>query len=86
VPLYDYWREPDGAYLVMRWLRGSLRSTLQHGPWSVDVAARLLEQLAGALTVIHRENIVHRGASGENDGKFKKGAVVEIRKAIVEQV
>ena len=21
-PLYDYWREPDGAYLVMRWLRG----------------------------------------------------------------
>ncbi|MEJ2266954.1 MAG: BTAD domain-containing putative transcriptional regulator, partial [Anaerolineales bacterium] len=22
VPLYDYWREPDGAYLVMRWLRG----------------------------------------------------------------
>src|SRR5262245_7855505 len=26
VPLYDYWRDPDGAYLVMRWLRGgSLR-------------------------------------------------------------
>ena len=22
VPLYDFWREPDGAYLVMRWLRG----------------------------------------------------------------
>ncbi|HEX5690487.1 MAG TPA: protein kinase, partial [Roseiflexaceae bacterium] len=22
VPLYDYWREPDSAYLVMRWLRG----------------------------------------------------------------
>ena len=20
VPLYDYWRDPDGAYLVMRWL------------------------------------------------------------------
>src|SRR5215471_20450861 len=24
VPLYDYWRDPDGAYLVMRWLKGSL--------------------------------------------------------------
>src|SRR5262245_45626862 len=23
VPLYDYWREPSGAYLVMRLLRGS---------------------------------------------------------------
>ena len=22
VPLYDYWREPDNAYLVMRWLHG----------------------------------------------------------------
>src|SRR5689334_1272825 len=22
IPLYDYWREPTGAYLVMRWLRG----------------------------------------------------------------
>ncbi|MDQ7035297.1 MAG: protein kinase [Anaerolineae bacterium] len=22
VPLYDYWRDPEGAYLVMRWLRG----------------------------------------------------------------
>src|ERR1044071_6187200 len=30
VPLYDYWREPGGAYLVMRWLRGgSLRQRLQ---------------------------------------------------------
>ena len=26
LPLYDYWREPDGAYIVMRWMRGgSLR-------------------------------------------------------------
>jgi serine/threonine protein kinase len=22
--LYDYWRDPDGAYLVMRWLRGGI--------------------------------------------------------------
>ena len=21
VPLYDYWRDPSGAYLVMRWIR-----------------------------------------------------------------
>ena len=30
VPLYDYWREPDGAYLVMRLLHGgSLRDALR---------------------------------------------------------
>ena len=29
VPLHDYWREPDGAYLVMRWLQGgSLRDKI----------------------------------------------------------
>ncbi|HRE46255.1 MAG TPA: protein kinase, partial [Aggregatilineales bacterium] len=29
IPLYDYWREPDGAYFVMRWVRGgSLRQAL----------------------------------------------------------
>ena len=33
VPLYDYWRDPEGAYLVMRWLRGgSVKDTLANGP------------------------------------------------------
>ena len=33
VPLYDYWRDPEGAYLVMRWLSGgSLRQALERGP------------------------------------------------------
>ena len=26
VPLYDYWREPGGAYLVMRLMKGGSRS------------------------------------------------------------
>src|SRR5262245_27315384 len=43
VPLHDYWRDPDGAYLVMRWLRGgSLRETLQHGAFELRAAALLL--------------------------------------------
>ena len=32
VPLYDYWREPDAAYLVMRFLRGgSVEDLLRSG-------------------------------------------------------
>ena len=32
VPLFDYWREPDGAYLAMRYLRGgNLRELLGRG-------------------------------------------------------
>ncbi len=61
VPLYDYWREPNGAYLVMRWIRGGdLRAALGAGPWALNRSARLLEQLAAALAYAHRQNIVHR--------------------------
>src|SRR5215510_13164688 len=44
-PLYDYWRDPDGAYLVMRWLKGgSLREALEQGAYSVEAAALLMDQ------------------------------------------
>src|SRR6476660_9719608 len=42
-PLYDYWRDPAGAYLVMRWLRGgSLCGALQNGPFDLHATALLL--------------------------------------------
>jgi serine/threonine protein kinase/WD40 repeat protein/DNA-binding SARP family transcriptional activator len=60
VSLYDYWRDPDGAYLVMRWLRGgSLREALERGSWNLDPAARLLTQIAGALSYAHRQGVIH---------------------------
>lgn len=62
VPLYDYWREPDGAYLVMRWLRGgSLREALRNnGPYDLESTASLLDQIASALTAAHQNQIIHR--------------------------
>src|ERR1700752_4489744 len=46
VPLYDYWREPDGAYLVMRWLRGgSLHNLLHNRPLPGELLIRLLDQV-----------------------------------------
>ena len=60
VSLYDYWRDPDGAYLVMRWLRsGSLREALERGPWNLEPAGRLLAQVGGALSYAHRQGVVH---------------------------
>src|SRR5262245_5753386 len=32
VPLYDYWREPDGAYLVMRYMSGGNLSSFLTSP------------------------------------------------------
>ncbi len=53
VPLFDYWREPGGAYLVMRLFKGgSLREVLKDlGKYSPDEAVRLIDQIAGALAV-----------------------------------
>ena len=62
VPLYDYWREPDGAYLIMRWLRGgSLRDALQRsGAYDLEGAALLLDQMASALNSAHQHQVIHR--------------------------
>ena len=67
VSLYDYWRDPDGAYLVMRWLRGgSLRQALERGSWKVEAASRLLAQVGSALAYAHRQGVVHRDLKPAN--------------------
>jgi serine/threonine protein kinase/WD40 repeat protein len=68
VPLYDYWREPDRAFLVMRWLRGgSLRDSLMvNGHYTVEKSVRLLDQIASALALAHRKGVVHRDIKPDN--------------------
>ncbi|MCA0453181.1 MAG: protein kinase [Chloroflexi bacterium] len=67
-PLYDYWREPDMAVLVMRLLRGgSLQDSLeQKGAWQPSQVVQLVSQIAGALTIAHRNSIVHRDLKPAN--------------------
>ncbi len=66
-PLYDYWREPNGAYLVMRWYRaGSLRDSLEQGPWALADAVRLVDQIASALAAAHQKGVVHRDVKPAN--------------------
>jgi serine/threonine protein kinase len=67
VPLYDYWRDPEGAYLVMRWLRGgSLKDVLANGPYTLDAAALLLDQLASGLATAHAAGVIHRDLKPSN--------------------
>lgn len=53
-PLLDYWRDPDGAFLVYRYHRGGL---LNDG--SVEKPDRLIEQIGRALGHAHSYGVVH---------------------------
>jgi WD40 repeat protein/serine/threonine protein kinase len=67
VPLFDYWREPDRAYLVMRLLPSNLRYQLEEtGPLALPDAAQLADQMASALAMSHRQEVVHRDIKPDN--------------------
>lgn len=67
VPLYDFWREPGGAFLVMRWLQGgSLADSLDAGFWPADAAVRLMLQTASALHLAHQSGVIHRDIKPAN--------------------
>lgn len=68
VPLYDYWRDPDGAYLVMRYIRGGnlADSITTKGAFDIERAAKLLEQVAEALYIAHRNKVIHQDIKPAN--------------------
>ncbi|HEY7072784.1 MAG TPA: BTAD domain-containing putative transcriptional regulator, partial [Acidimicrobiales bacterium] len=60
LPLYDWWREPGAAYVVMRRLRGgTLRDRLQRGPLSDPEADELVERVGGALAAAAAAGLAH---------------------------
>lgn len=76
VPLYDYWREPDAAYLVMRMLRGgSLEDRLVKGPLGASELEAMVFQIGAALRIAHDHGVIHRDVKPANilldgDGNF----------------
>ncbi len=68
VPLYDYWREPGGAYLVFRLLRGgsAKESIVTGGAWSLSRVDRFVEEVGGALLAAHARGVAHRDVRAAN--------------------
>ena len=68
LPVYDFWRDPTGAYLVTRLMRGGsaadrLRTT---GAWDVPSVTTLVEQIGAALAATHDSGVLHRDVKPSN--------------------
>lgn len=67
MPLYDYWHDESGAWMVTHYCAGgSLRASVEQGPWPPEQVLLLLDQLAGALMAAHRAQVVHRDIKPDN--------------------
>ncbi len=69
IKVHRFWEENGTAYMVMPLVRGiTLRRLRQQSDDCPDGAwlARLLEQLLGALEVLHREGVYHRDIAPDN--------------------
>lgn len=60
VPLYDFWREPAGAFVTMRWMDGGSLADRIDRPRQVDDIGRIFSQVADALGYAHSAGVVHR--------------------------
>jgi WD40 repeat protein len=67
VPIIDFWRDPDGAYLVMRWLPDNLRNLMnRRGKLDAEQTVRIVDQVASALAFAHRQGVVHLDIKPDN--------------------
>ncbi len=67
VPLYDYWREPGAAFMVMRYLRGgSVADRLANAEAKPLRLLALIGQIGQALHAAHQAGIVHRDLKPAN--------------------
>ncbi len=60
VPLYDSWREPGAAYVVMRHVGGrTLADVVANGPLENAQLATVVDEIGAALATAHRAGIAH---------------------------
>jgi len=68
VKVFSLFEENNTAYMVMEFLNGKtlLKMVEDRGPLEERLAVQLIEQVAGALGVVHQANVIHRDIKPEN--------------------
>ena len=67
VPLYDFWRGPGSAYLVMRLFpEGTLERRIADRTLELTDIVRMVTQVGAALATAHAAGVVHRDVKPAN--------------------
>jgi len=68
VKVFSLFEENNTAYMVMEFLKGKtlLKMVEESGPLEERLIVQLIEQVAGALGVVHQANVLHRDVKPEN--------------------
>ncbi len=66
VSLYDFWRDHEGAYLVMPYLAGRSLAGSPFGALPIERVLPILRQVGSALAYAHRQGVIHRDIKPAN--------------------
>ncbi len=67
VPVYDFGEHEGQPYLVMRYMPGgSLADRVRQGPLSLADVTAIVERVAAALEIAHRQGVIHRDVKPGN--------------------
>ncbi|RMF01385.1 MAG: hypothetical protein D6768_10710 [Chloroflexi bacterium] len=67
LPIFAYGEDAGTAYMAMRYLKtGTLTDRIKQGPLPLAEAARILDQVAGALDHAHAHGVLHRDIKPSN--------------------
>jgi DNA-binding SARP family transcriptional activator len=59
VPVFDFWRDPDGAYLVMPLMTGGSLETHDTSTWETSRVVDVIDQVTTGLAHAHDLGLVH---------------------------
>lgn len=67
VPMYDFWSDNSGVWLVTSWLEGgSLRVRLRSRPLTLHETVHMMMRIGAALDAVHAVEIIHRDIKPDN--------------------